>query len=94
MAKKTIISSNVGDIGDLINETNGYLIDPNETEDIYNKMNKAYLEKEKLELKGEKLYEDVINSYSMEKFWNRYYDSYKDILSKENRIVEIKDESK
>lgn len=94
MAKKTIISSNVGDIGDIINEDNGYLIDPKETEDIYNKMKKAYLEKEKLQIKGEKLYDDINQNYSMKKFWNRYYNSYKDILSKENKIMETKYESK
>ena len=94
MANKTIISSNVGDIKDIINEANGYLIDPNETEDIYNKMSKAYLEKDKLEFKGKKLYEDIIYNYSMEKFWIRYYNSYKDILLNENITVETKDESK
>lgn len=93
IAKKTIISSNVGDIADIINETNGYLIDPNNTEDIYSKMKKAYLEKEILKFKGEKLYEDITYDYSIEKFWERYYKSYKNILSKENGKVEIKYES-
>lgn len=82
LVKKTIISTNVGDIAEIINDTNGYLIDPNDTEDIYTKMKIAYLEKEKLVFKGVKLYEDIINNYSMEKFWNKYYNLYKDILSK------------
>lgn len=81
--KVPIIASKVSDIPDIINESNGYLVDPNSVEDIYNKMKKSYLNKDKLKDLGNKLYEDILSKYSMDNFWESYYKHYKNIL--ENR---------
>lgn len=78
--KVPIIASKVSDIPDIINNSNGYLVDPNSVEDIYNKMKKSYLDKDKLKDLGEKLYYDISNKYSMDNFCKSYYEHYKNIL--------------
>jgi glycosyltransferase involved in cell wall biosynthesis len=81
-AKKTIISSDVGDIRECINEETGFLINPNSIEDIYLKMKKTYENKSMLNNKGQNLYEIVEREYSMNRFCDQYYNFYKEILSK------------
>ena len=78
--KVPIIASRVCDIPDIINDSNGYLVDPNSVEDIYNKMKESYLNKDNLKDLGSKLYEDILNRYSMDKFHESYYKHYKSIL--------------
>lgn len=81
LVKKAIICSNVGDMPFIINSNNGFLINPNSQEDIYDKMKKAYLNKDKLKDIGENLYKDVLDRFSIEKFWQNYYIAYSNILS-------------
>ncbi len=80
--KKTIISSDVGDIRECINDETGFLINPNSIEDIYLKMKKTYENKSMLSDKGQNLYEIVKKEYSMNRFCDQYYNFYKEILSK------------
>lgn len=80
IANKPVICSNIGDISDIINDNMGYLIDPNSLEDIYNKMKEAYLNKAMLSKMGKELNKIVINNYSIEKFWHKYYNFYDKLL--------------
>lgn len=81
ITKKTVISSNVGDMPSIINKNNGFLIDPYSEDDIYDKMKQAYLTKDKLDLMGKNLYNHIVEEYSIEKFWENYYNTYKHILT-------------
>lgn len=79
--KKTIICSKVGDMESIISENEGFLVNPNDIDDIYDKMKCAYNNRDKLELMGENLYNKVIHEYSLDNFWKRYFDTYSKILS-------------
>ncbi|MEW9095094.1 MAG: glycosyltransferase family 4 protein [Clostridiaceae bacterium] len=81
ITKNTVISSNVGDMSSIINKDNGFLIDPYSEDDIYDKMKKAYLMKDKLDIMGNSLYNHIIDKYSIENFWDNYYNTYKHILT-------------
>lgn len=78
--KVPVIASRICDIPDIINNSNGYLVDPNFVEDIYNKMRESYLNKDNLKNLGSRLYEDILSRYSMDKFHESYYKHYKNIL--------------
>lgn len=78
--KVPVIASNVCDIPDCINENNGFLVNPNSSEDIYLKMKKAYENREGLQVLGKNLYEDICNKYSMENFCESYYECYKSLI--------------
>lgn len=84
MVKKAAICSDVGDMREVINETTGYIVNPESVEDIYNKMKDSYLYRQEIADKGEALYNIVTKDYSIEKFCRRYYDSYKHILDGDN----------
>lgn len=83
LVKKTAICSDVGDVGNIINSTTGFLINPQSEDDIYLKMKEAYLKKDELQQMGLNLYTIVSRDYSMEKFCMRYYEAYKSILAGE-----------
>lgn len=85
LVRKTVISSEVGDMPFIIKKDNGFLIDPRLEEDIYNKMKEAYLIKDKLEEMGKNLYNFVWKNYSIENFWGNYYSAYKHILAGEKK---------
>lgn len=81
LVKKTIICSEVGDMPRIINSSNGFLINPYSERDIYDKMKNVYLNKEKLSIMGESLYNDALNKFSIEIFWENYHKAYKEILT-------------
>ena len=81
LVKRTVISSAVGDMPYIIKEDNGFLVNPNLEDDIYEKMKKAYLIKENLGTMGKNLHDYVWENYSIEKFWKNYYNAYKHILT-------------
>ncbi|GAB5988438.1 glycosyltransferase [Clostridium tetani] len=87
--KVPIIASRVSDIPDIINDSNGYLVDPNSVDDIYNKMKESYLNKDKLKDLGIRLYENILNRYSMDKFHESYYKHYKNILKNSKLWSEV-----
>ncbi|MBC2580239.1 glycosyltransferase [Clostridium sp. DJ247] len=78
--KKTFICSKVGDIDETINSDNGFLVNPYEVNDIYEKMKEAYSQREHLMIKGKNLYERVKEDYSMNEFCTKYHNAYKEIL--------------
>lgn len=78
---KPVICSNVGDMPYIIDNNNGYLIEPTSVDDIYLKMKLAYLNKNKIKMMGENLYATVESQYSIESFWNRYFEAYTNIIS-------------
>jgi len=80
LVSKPVICSNIGNMNKIIDDKVGYLIDPNSIEDIFNKMKAAYLNNTKLSKMGNELYKIVINNYSIEKFWNKYYNFYDNII--------------
>ncbi|AND84137.1 glycosyltransferase [Clostridium tyrobutyricum] len=80
LLKKTVICSDVGDMNLIVNSKNGYLINPKDKKDIYNKMEKAYLNRDKLGVVGDNFYRDMLNGFSMKKFWENYYKTYLHIL--------------
>lgn len=82
--KKAAVVSNVSDMPNIINSTNGYVFDPYSEEDIYHKLKSAYMNKDKLPEMGERLYMDVVDRYSMYNFCNRYYEAYKSIIEDYN----------
>ncbi|OFI05796.1 putative glycosyltransferase EpsF [Clostridium acetireducens DSM 10703] len=81
IVKKPVICSKVGDMGRIISDKNGFLINPYSEDSLYEKMKLSYLMKNKLNLLGENLYNDVVKKFSLETFWNRYYCFYERILN-------------
>lgn len=83
LAKRAAICSDVGDICDIIDDSTGFVIDPNSVDDIYHKMKQAYENRERLKGMGQELYRRVINNYTVEKFSEKYYRAYKAVISGE-----------
>ncbi|WP_242850653.1 glycosyltransferase family 4 protein [Clostridium lundense] len=81
LVKKVAICSEVGDMPLIINSSNGFLINPYSEQDIYDKMKNVYLNKEQLGIMGENLYNDTLNKFSIEAFWENYHKAYKEILT-------------
>lgn len=80
--KKALIYTEVGDLEKILDENSGYKIKCLNIENIQLSMKKAYLDKNHLELKGENLYNIVVNNFTIEKFWANYFEIYKSILNK------------
>jgi glycosyltransferase involved in cell wall biosynthesis len=51
-------------------------------EGIYKAMKEAYLDRANLNVKGESLYNIVMNDFTIEKFWKSYFNIYNSILKK------------
>ncbi|KPU46382.1 putative teichuronic acid biosynthesis glycosyltransferase TuaC [Oxobacter pfennigii] len=83
IVNKAVICSDVGDIKKLVNKENGFIVNPNDIDDIYEKMKLGFMNKENLPSMGKKLHDAVIENYSMDKFCQRYFDSYKSIIEGE-----------
>jgi len=81
LVKKAAICSNVGDIGQLLSEKTGFVVNPDSPEDIYAGMKEAYKKRNKLKEMGEQLYHEVVENYGVDKFCERYYNAYKSILT-------------
>lgn len=79
LVKKTVISSKVGDIDINFDKDMIFIINENTEKGVLEGMTKAYEKKNQLLSMGEKLYEEVIENYTVEKFCNTYYDFYKNI---------------
>ncbi|RMC92891.1 glycosyltransferase [Clostridium autoethanogenum] len=79
--KKYFIAPDVGDIGKVLGDNLISLINPNSVEDIYKKMREIYEERNEIYLKGEKLYDAVVDKFSIDSFCTKYYNAYTKILS-------------
>jgi len=84
IVKKSLIYTEVGDLESILDENSGYKIDNKDNENIYKAMKEVYLDKINLNAKGENLYNIVINKFTIEKFWDNYFQIYKSILKKTN----------
>lgn len=81
LVKKAAICTNVGDIKRIVNRATGFIVDANSVDDISMKMKEAFTKKHILPQMGNALYDIVVKEYSVEKFCERYYYSYNDILT-------------
>jgi glycosyltransferase involved in cell wall biosynthesis len=82
VVKKAVICSKVGDMEEFLSHDNGYLIDPNSVDNIYDEMKRAYLNRENVKLMGKNIFDFISKYYSVESFWERYYSIYHKILMK------------
>lgn len=81
--KKTIISTKVGGVVDLIkNGENGYLIDIGDSEALAERINYLLDNQEKIKTMGENLYEDVKESFSSDSMAKTHVKIYKEIVDK------------
>ena len=80
--KKPLIYTMVGDLEHILDEHSGYKVKHQNNESIYNSMKDAYLDKNNLNAKGESLYNIVVKKFTLEKFWENYFEIYKGIIKK------------
>lgn len=80
IVKKTLIYTEVGDLESILDEQSGYKAEGKDNQNIYKAMREAYLDKGNLNMKGENLYNIVINNFTMQNFWEAYFRIYKTIL--------------
>ena len=82
IVKKSLIYTKVGDLECILDGNSGYKIKHQNNEDIYKAMKDVYLDKNNLKVKGENLYNIVVNNFTIDKFWDNYFKIYKSILKK------------
>ena len=82
IVKKPLIYTEVGDLERILDENSGYKIKQQNNENIYKVMKESYLDKINLNIKGENLYNIVVNNFTIGKFWDNYFKIYKSILKK------------
>ena len=80
IVKIPIIYTEVGDLESILDENSGYKIENQSSEKIYNAMKSAYLDVNNLKVKGENLYNIVVKKFTIEKFWENYFEIYMSIL--------------
>ena len=81
--KKPLIYTKVGDLESILDENSGYKVKQQNNEAIYKAMKEAYLDKNNLNVKGENLYNIVVNNFTIEKFWANYFKIYESLLKKD-----------
>ena len=81
VVKRPLIYTEVGDLESILSEDSGYKISQHNNENIYKTMKYAYLDKSNIDLKGENLYNIVINNFTIEIFWSNYFKIYKNIIN-------------
>ncbi|MBU3198942.1 glycosyltransferase [Clostridium estertheticum] len=82
IVKKPLIYTQVGDLECILDDNSGYKIKDKDNVYIYMAMREAYLDKGYSNVKGENLHNIVINNFTIENFWEKYYEIYKNILKK------------
>jgi glycosyltransferase involved in cell wall biosynthesis len=78
--RKSLIYNEVGDLENILSENSGYKITLKNSESIYEVMKEVYLDKHNLNIKGENLYNIVVSNFTIEKFWESYFEIYVSIL--------------
>lgn len=81
LVKRSVIASRVGDLEDIINNKVGLLVDPKSPQDVFEKMEYAYLNKSEVNNMGQELYNLVVSKFSLERFWSNYKNIYNNILN-------------
>lgn len=80
--KRTIISTNVGGLSDLVtNDYNGYLIDIGDHDTLANHLNTLLDDKKKIIEMGENLYNTVNEKFSLEKMGLDHFEIYKKVVN-------------
>ncbi len=79
--KIKVISTNIPEIREIITNNNGYLVNNNESEEIYNKIKKALNNKNKIISNARKTIE---NNYSLKRILPKYIKIYKKIIKHYN----------
>lgn len=74
--KKSVICSNVGDVGSFLTDGMGYLIVSNTKSEILDNMKRAIRDREYLNEKGEELHKYARREFSMENFCKKYFNAY------------------
>ncbi|GLC28670.1 glycosyltransferase [Clostridium omnivorum] len=82
LVKKSVIASKVGDMEEIINNRVGILVNPNSPQDVFEKMEYAYLNKIEVKNMGQELYNMVVSNFSLEQFWRKYKNIYNNVLNK------------
>lgn len=82
LARTAVITTKVGDMDKIIDDTMGYLVSENSVEELYNGMKKAYLNRENLATLGINFFNHVVNNFSMDIFWDRYRSCYEAVLKR------------
>lgn len=86
-AKKTILSTDVGGLKDLVeNDVNGYIFDVGDYESLSRYIEKLAEDPEKASQMGENLYRTVEEKFSLENMGNTHFDIYKKIVNKEEAL--------
>lgn len=78
--RKPVICSKISNIESIVKPENGYLVNPEDENDIFLAMKKAYLNRDKLKNMGVNLYECIRKNFSLEEFWKKYYSAYLNML--------------
>ncbi|RKD30074.1 glycosyltransferase family 4 protein [Thermohalobacter berrensis] len=82
--KKTVVSTNVGGIGDLIeNDVNGYLFQVGNVDELVKYIEKILNDKNKMDKMGQRLHDIVKEKFSLERMALDHYKIYRKIV--ENR---------
>ncbi|WP_310889502.1 glycosyltransferase [Clostridium estertheticum] len=82
IVKKPLIYTRVGDLECILDDNSGYKIKDKDNVYINMAMREAYLDKCNSNVKGENLHDIVINNFTIDSFWEKYYEIYKNILKK------------
>lgn len=82
IVKKSLIYTEVGDLECILDENSGYKIKHQNSENIYEAMKEVYLDRSNLNVKGENLHNIVVNEFTIQNFWKKYFNIYKSILKK------------
>ncbi|WP_461614625.1 glycosyltransferase [Clostridium sp. Marseille-QA1073] len=80
IVKTPVISTKVGDLENIINPSNGIIINSQNEKDIYIAMQECYDKRKYLQAMGENIYNLVLEKFTVEKFWSNYYSFYKSII--------------
>ncbi|MGL4730058.1 MAG: glycosyltransferase [Clostridium sp.] len=75
-----VVTTKVGDLENIITLNNGILINSQCEKDIYISLLEAYDKGENLESLGNNIKDLVLKEFTMNRFWEKYYNFYKKIL--------------
>lgn len=82
IVKKSLIYTKVGDLECILDKNSGYKIKEKNSENIYEAMKEAYIDRHNLNVKGENLYNIVVKEFTIDKFHKKYFKIYTSILEK------------
>lgn len=81
---KAIVASNVGGIFELVDESNGILI--NTDDEAVSSIEKILSDEKKLQLMEQASYEKYLENFTVEKMWDTYNHLYQQIIERKDKI--------